>query len=175
MRHGETVLNSKGLIAGATDTPLTEKGREQARTAQSIINNLPIHKIYYSPLIRAYDTALLANETKQATLHSCEGLKEWHMGDWECNPFQEVRNRLSQGQDPTNGETRHDFHERAYGALQNLLRIERSPFLVVAHGGIFSAWRKRIPLNTDIRDVHNGMIIEIFNDQDVWHAFEVSL
>jgi broad specificity phosphatase PhoE len=173
MRHGETVSNSEGLMAGSTDTPLTEKGREQARATRSIVTNLPITKIYHSPLTRAHDTALLANELKQTVLHPHDDLKEWHMGDWEGDPFQVVRNRLSQGLDPMNGETKQDFHKRTHDALHNLLQIEQSPFLVVAHGGVFSAWRKRLPLQTDIRNVHNCMVIEVYNDQGGWYAFEV--
>ncbi len=99
MRHGETVGNRDGWLAGSTDTPLTEKGRTQARDAQSLVEKLPITKIYHSPLSRAHDTALLSSELKQAILHPYEDLKEWHMGDWEGTPFQDVRNKLLQGQD----------------------------------------------------------------------------
>lgn len=173
MRHGETVGNREGWLAGSTDTPLTEKGRSQAIETQTIVNNLPITKIYHSPLSRACDTALLANELKQAPLHPHEDFREWHMGDWEGDPFLDVRNRLSQGIDPVNGETKKDFHERTHNALHNLLEIELSPFLIVAHGGVFSALRKRLPLQTDIRDIRNCMLVEIYNDQGTWYAFEV--
>jgi len=173
MRHGETVLNSMGLLAGSTDTPLTEKGRKQARTAQSVVNKLPITKIYYSPLIRTYDTAVLANESKKAELCSCDSLKAWSMGDWEGTPYQEVRNKFLQGQDPANGETKNDFRKRIYDGLQNLLKKESSPFLIVAHGEIFSSWIRCIPIHTNIKDVSNCTVIEIFNNQDVWCAVEI--
>lgn len=33
LRHGQTLFNSKHLISGWSDSPLTEKGIEQARRA----------------------------------------------------------------------------------------------------------------------------------------------
>ena len=59
VRHGQNHDNAQGILNGHRDQPLTELGREEAHAAwQKIVwLNLPITKIYSSPLARAYDTA----------------------------------------------------------------------------------------------------------------------
>ena len=51
-RHGQTVWNVENKICGATDSPLTEEGRRQARELGRKIaaEGLPIDKILCSPL-----------------------------------------------------------------------------------------------------------------------------
>ena len=58
-RHGETVWNVENKICGMTDSPLTEKGRQQARELGRKVKESGIHidEILYSPLSRAADTA----------------------------------------------------------------------------------------------------------------------
>ena len=58
-RHGETVWNVENKICGMTDSPLTERGREQARQLGEKVRASGVHidEILYSPLSRAADTA----------------------------------------------------------------------------------------------------------------------
>ena len=58
-RHGETVWNVENKICGMTDSPLTEKGRQQARELGRKVKESGVHidEILYSPLSRAADTA----------------------------------------------------------------------------------------------------------------------
>ncbi len=62
IRHGEAAMNALNIFAGRTDTPLTEKGRQQARTAGEEAKALHIDYIISSPLSRAYDTAKIVAE-----------------------------------------------------------------------------------------------------------------
>lgn len=57
MRHGLSVLNAQGRLAGRIETPLTDKGREQVKEAGKIAATLDIDYIISSPLSRALDTA----------------------------------------------------------------------------------------------------------------------
>lgn len=59
VRHGQDQDNSKGILNGHRDSPLTDTGLRQVEDlAQTIkILNLGIDKIYTSPLQRAYYTA----------------------------------------------------------------------------------------------------------------------
>ena len=63
-RHGQTVWNVENKICGATDSPLTDLGHEQAIELGKKILTEGIHidEILYSPLIRAKDTALHISE-----------------------------------------------------------------------------------------------------------------
>ena len=57
VRHGQSESNLKHIFCGQTDVKLTEKGHAQAKkTAEYIIKNYKIDKIYSSDLQRAYDT-----------------------------------------------------------------------------------------------------------------------
>ena len=64
IRHGQTVWNVENKICGATDSPLTEYGREQAKkTGQKILTEgVKADEILCSPLSRAADTARLISE-----------------------------------------------------------------------------------------------------------------
>ena len=63
VRHGETVWNVENKICGATESPLTERGREQARAigrelrARMDAGELKLDRMLCSPLSRARDTA----------------------------------------------------------------------------------------------------------------------
>ena len=60
VRHGESLWNVEDKICGATDSPLTEKGRAQAEATGKVIlgSGIRADLILYSPLLRAADTAL---------------------------------------------------------------------------------------------------------------------
>ena len=53
-RHGQTVWNVENKICGATDSPLTDLGHEQAiELGKKILEEgIQIDEILYSPLIR---------------------------------------------------------------------------------------------------------------------------
>jgi probable phosphoglycerate mutase len=63
IRHGETEWNREGRYQGQLDSPLTEKGKQQAKdNAQKIkreIGSFDKVKIFSSPLGRAKSTALI--------------------------------------------------------------------------------------------------------------------
>ena len=57
IRHGETEFNKNHLIGGKTDVPLTEKGKEQAKSAREIVAKYQYDAIITTPLLRAKETA----------------------------------------------------------------------------------------------------------------------
>lgn len=62
-RHGLSLMNKQGLLAGITDTPLVDEGREQARQAGVQAQQYQFDLIVTSPLIRSYETAeIIARE-----------------------------------------------------------------------------------------------------------------
>lgn len=70
VRHGETLNNVKGLVQGQNDSPLTEKGIEDAYKLKEEIKNLNIDVVISSPLKRAVDTAKIIAEGKIINIDS---------------------------------------------------------------------------------------------------------
>ena len=58
MRHGQTLFNEKKKIQGASDSPLTQLGIEQARMAKNYFDesNITFESLYASTQERASDT-----------------------------------------------------------------------------------------------------------------------
>ena len=87
-RHGQTVWNVENKICGATDSPLTELGHEQAVELGKRILSEGIHidEILYSPLIRAKATALHVSEITGVPAREEIRLKEQNFGKYESTP-----------------------------------------------------------------------------------------
>ncbi|MEA2443033.1 MAG: 2,3-bisphosphoglycerate-dependent phosphoglycerate mutase, partial [Thermoleophilales bacterium] len=51
-RHGETDDNARGVVQGWVDTPLNDRGREQARMLADRVADLGIAAIWTSQLAR---------------------------------------------------------------------------------------------------------------------------
>src|SRR5687768_8896663 len=63
IRHGEAEANAQGLLAGTrNDSPLTDRGRAQAKDAAELVAKLPIEVMIVSPLSRAQETASIIAE-----------------------------------------------------------------------------------------------------------------
>ena len=57
VRHGQDEDNANLTLNGRRDKPLTELGRQQAKTVATKLKNHQIDVIYSSPLKRAFETA----------------------------------------------------------------------------------------------------------------------
>ena len=81
-RHGQTVWNVENKICGATDSPLTDLGHEQAiELGKKILaEGIQIDEILYSPLIRAKATALHVSEITGIPAREEIRLKEQNFG-----------------------------------------------------------------------------------------------
>jgi len=63
VRHGQNEDNVEHILNGHRDRPLTELGRQQARTVAAKLKHDGIQVIYASPLKRAFETAtIIASE-----------------------------------------------------------------------------------------------------------------
>ncbi|MDF3075667.1 MAG: phosphoglycerate/bisphosphoglycerate mutase [Alphaproteobacteria bacterium] len=89
MRHGETEWNTQGRIQGALDSPLTERGRQQAQTMGLALKRelgRAAPPLYCSPLGRARQTLEIVCATAGLDAGSCvfdERLREVSWGEWD--------------------------------------------------------------------------------------------
>ena len=99
IRHGETDANKAGIIAGSTEPPLNDIGREQARAIAPLMARGVWHALYVSPQDRARQTADLVMPGYDP--HILDGLRERHWGDLEGRPMTELCPRF---ETPPDGE-----------------------------------------------------------------------
>ncbi len=59
IRHAESEANAGGGALDQGDSPLTERGRGQARALAAFLGETPLLSIHTSDLVRAYETATL--------------------------------------------------------------------------------------------------------------------
>ena len=149
MRHAETEANAKDVFIGSgTDIPLTEKGKEQARKVGHYFKSIGVmfDTIYYSPMIRCYETAREINSIVGGRLVPKNELIELDYGDWEGLSRTEIENKYMEDYKryctdmscrPTgSSESANDVSERVTGFLHELMASNATmgkQVLVVTH------------------------------------------
>jgi len=93
LRHGETEWNREGRIQGQKDSPLTAKGRDQARDQGAILSRLDLTgwSARVSPQKRAQDTASLALEGVGIMPEVDPRLREIEAGEWAGRLSRDIR------------------------------------------------------------------------------------
>ena len=143
IRHGETEGNRAGLWQGHTDTPLTERGREQAALLGARLRGRPYDLVVSSDLGRAMATA----EQVNGGFEKEPGFREADIGGWEGLSTTEIEDRFP-GQLQAmrevgdvklgGGESYPEFAGRVEETLaKTLARLDDGErALVIAHGGV---------------------------------------
>lgn len=140
-RHGETVWNVENKICGMTDSPLTERGRAQARALGQKVKagGYTIDEILYSPLSRAADTALAIAEATGIPARPEPRLREQCFGRYEGTPRDGAEFKVSKthfADRYSGGESMLQLAQRIYDLLDELRADEGKTYLLVAHNGI---------------------------------------
>lgn len=142
IRHGQTIWNIEGKIAGATDVPLTELGHEQAEEAGRLLLKEGIRgdRILYSPLRRAEDTARHISRITGIPCFPEPRLKEQNFGKWEGKPVRGeafIRDKQCFASRYDGGESMLQVGQRVYNLLDELKGLsEKETVILVAHNGI---------------------------------------
>lgn len=94
VRHGQTEFNSRGMLQGALDSPLTEFGKLQIEKVGKNLkrdynSDVPI-KTYISPLGRTKQTAEILNKYVSMDKVTDETIKEVSFGDWDGKVIEEL-------------------------------------------------------------------------------------
>ena len=146
LRHGESVANAGGFLAGWDDVPLTPLGEQQAAEAGRSLAGMPIERVVTSDLCRALRTAEIALHARGGTAPRPivdPRFRERHLGQWSGEPLARLRadGRVEQllgwTTAPPGGESHLDLVLRALPALAEL--GESPVTLMVAHGGLLRA------------------------------------
>jgi broad specificity phosphatase PhoE len=149
VRHGETADNvPPQRFMGSRDTPLNDRGREQADGLAATVASDGFAAIWTSGLRRARETADIVGAALGLVPRVDDRLAESHRGRWEGLLVTDIERdepqlwaawrRAGAGFRFPGGESLQEHQDRALAALDDVRRGPL-PALVVAHGGTIRA------------------------------------
>ena len=141
IRHGQSLANLTRFFAGHTDVALTDLGLRQAEcTAEFILENYRVDRVYSSDSCRAYATAKALADRLQLQITAREDLREIFAGQWEGMTFTDIAAQYPEAYNcwftdigrcrPVGGESTEELLLRIEGALRRI--CEENPDSVVA-------------------------------------------
>ena len=141
VRHGQSEGNAARIFTGQTDSPLTERGRQQAAAVADELANVKFDRIVSSDLSRTRDTAEVIAKRHGLTVEVLPELREIDVGERTGKDFDETAALPGWNEDGfvawPGGESLDQVLGRTLGAVARLTR--ESPgktILIVGHGGV---------------------------------------
>ncbi|WP_314411963.1 2,3-diphosphoglycerate-dependent phosphoglycerate mutase GpmB [Pantoea septica] len=185
VRHGEAVWNAQRRIQGQSDSPLTEKGEQQAHQVGERVKHLGITHVITSDLGRTQRTAEIIADACGCTVTLEPRLRELNMGVLEKRPLdglteEEERWRSAlvdgtvDGRIPQ-GESMAEMAARMHEALNACLALPAgSRPLLVSHGmalGVLISTILGLPAHAERRlRLRNCSISRVDHQQSAWLA-----
>lgn len=141
VRHGETDYNANNIFQGYSPVPLSARGRQQAAlVAERLLSARP-RALYSSDIQRAHETATIISQRLGVPIRLCEGLREWHVGNWVGKPHDayvahlEALGAHEATYVPDSGESQLQTQTRIVAQLQDFLAQHAGETIVcVSHG-----------------------------------------
>lgn len=180
IRHAETTYNEEGRIQGFTESSLSELGVEQARCLGDRLKDVPLQRVFCSPLQRAMDTCHLALNGSVAQ-ETRDGLREINLGVWEGKTAVELRRTHPRDvklwfQKPSDvriegGETIARFRERVTAEMDQIrAKYPAQTFAVFTHGGVICTYLTSL-LGMNLDDIwrfkiRNASVTRVIFPQD---------
>ncbi|MDR0182628.1 histidine phosphatase family protein [Lysobacter arvi] len=174
VRHASTDANGQRLAGRSTGIALNEEGRGQARWLASRLADLPVARVYSSPLQRAMETADAIATVIGCDVHAREELLEIEFGQWTGLDFGQLArdprfdrfNRFRSCADVPGGETMLQAQARMIAAIASIRAAHDGEcVVVVGHGDLIRsaiAYYAGIPLDLFQRiEISTGSVSEI--------------
>ncbi|HLA12876.1 MAG TPA: histidine phosphatase family protein, partial [Pyrinomonadaceae bacterium] len=150
IRHGEVVGAASGKLLGRTDTPLSERGLQQAHELAEALSTAQLFAVYSSNLQRASTTAEIIAKRSNLRVQENSAWREIDMGEWEGQTVAALHDAApglvtQLFEDPAlfeypEGESFANFTSRIHDALDKLLIGHSSGNVaLIAHGGVCRA------------------------------------
>lgn len=187
VRHGETAWNAERRAQGQLDTALSARGRAQALAVADALAHAPLHRVVSSPLARAWWTAEPIAARHGLAVERDPDLAECSFG------VREGRLRHADGDDPATGDPQwlieywagarapegaeppNAFYDRAAGAILRIAEqaaARGAATLIVAHGGVWRAFRARVAVTGFDAWMPNATPIRVRRVEDgAWRVF----
>ncbi|WP_181817769.1 histidine phosphatase family protein [Psychromonas sp. B3M02] len=183
IRHGETLFNQQGCFQGHSDSPLTEKGQQQALQLAEYFKVIPLQQLYCSDLGRAQASALPLASAQQLTIKTSEQLREISYDYLDGQPKLQLTAQDKQklqrlfsgelGYRIGEGETLQEVQERIVNKLNEIaLRHPGESIAVVTHGLSIVMLLKHIlhiPVDAPRHfNIHNACVCHLTCQAERW-------
>lgn len=165
MRHGQTRFNEQKRIQGASDSPLTALGIQQAQAARDYFAeaNIRFDKVYSSTQERACDTAEIASGRQDIIRR--KGLKEMDFGAFEGQqeylnpPFKRDGSGYGDYFATYGGEDSVAVRKRVHAAIVEIMKENDKvddDLLIVSHGGAIGQFYRNYSKTSPVLKVRIG-------------------
>ncbi len=165
-------------MQGATDIPLNDTGRDQAREAASRLTGTHIDRIIASPMLRAAETAETVAATKGLSVTHDDRLKERYFGAYDGMLLSEIREQHGVGDgvsiwslDSPEAEPYDVALTRTIDCLCEHLAGSEDQVLFVAHGAIFTLLTEYL-FGVRMQSA-NATPYQVFKEEGAWRAHEI--
>jgi 2,3-bisphosphoglycerate-dependent phosphoglycerate mutase len=142
VRHGETALNAARVLQ-PPDTPLSARGREQARALAARLASMPVAGVLSSDYPRALETARMVAAACGVGVDVDPFLRERDFGALRGQPIDSLSyDPLALIDAPPGGESMDAFEARVASAFARVLERRAAaagPLVVVTHGLVIAA------------------------------------
>ena len=151
IRHGQTTANRDFIVAGATDVPLSDLGREQASQLATLVWDQKT-VLFVSPKARAMDTCRLAFPGRSFEIH--EDLRERNWGEFEGKLISDLPSRHAQ---PKDGENWDELVLRVHKAISECCaKVSEDLPVFVCHAGVIRATMALAHIGADAPSAPNA-------------------
>lgn len=144
VRHGETLFNQLERMQGWCDSPLTQRGIQQAQEARQHLLSIPLNRAFSSTSERCVDTANIILSGRNVPLITTKGLKEVSFGRWEGEKTSLIQQELlqhrqTQDYSDVGGESKEEIRRRIRQIFEQILAAcnDQEHVMIVSHGAYF--------------------------------------
>lgn len=138
VRHGETVMNKKGVTQGHKDSPITSRGMESAENHGKLLSKENIEIVFSSDLGRCVQTAEIINNYIKKELIKTPELRERDFGLLNGQPDKRVVRELdlsNPDEIAPNGESFNQMKNRVLEFIKSLADKDFNKVLLITHEG----------------------------------------
>lgn len=153
MRHGQTTGDIEDRYGGDYEDHLTDLGKTQAKELANKLLNLSIEKIYYSPRIRATETAEIIEQVTKIPLELKNDLRERNAygiltGKLKSESEKKYPDLIELLKNPkatiSGAEDYKDFKNRVKSVFDKITNSGLNTVGIVTHGGFISCFLREI-------------------------------
>lgn len=169
MRHGQTTGDLEDRFGGDYEDHLTELGQKQAEELAEKISSFGIKKIFYSPRIRAMETAKIVNEKTNILLKKLDDLRERNAYGILTGELKEVSKKqrpdlIEKLKDPKatieGAEEYGHFKNRVLNVFSQVSEQDYDIVGIITHGGVISCFLREV-IGRERKSLDDCAIIEL--------------